>query len=137
MSVGSVRNNFANALQDNTITAEDAAKILSTRDRITEAPDSVGTFVDQDEYLAIKSLHQDIVSGKVKAESGVEGMLRGFVDAGPDSRLEKIGERAAGWGTAGALVGGIWNGGLGAPAGGAIGASFGAVYGLLTGITDD
>lgn len=87
MSVGKVSANINHALQNRSISTAEAEQITSKVDGWLSSPESVGTFVDKDEFQAISDLHKKVVKGEVSATPEAKSILKSFVDKGADSRL--------------------------------------------------
>ena len=102
MSLLKLQQNIADGTRNGKLNALETQKILSTKDHPTfsgtsdQNIDSIGGFVDADEYQAIKSLHNKVQSGEIRADEGSRAMLETFVDrGGPDSRIANAAARGA------------------------------------------
>ncbi len=94
MSLAKVQANIGEATADGHLSAQEAQKILSTKDRPVfggasdKNIDSLGDFIDADEFRVVSSLNQSVVDGRLSADSGAKALLDGFVQrGGPDSML--------------------------------------------------
>ncbi len=87
MSIKAVNANIAQATADNHVSEADAKKILSTKDGWLSSPESVGTFVDKDEFYTIKELNTKISNGSIQADPEAKALLNAFVEKGAGNRV--------------------------------------------------
>jgi len=141
MSVKRVSANILSGIVDNRLTKAETEKILSRKDELTKAPESVGSFVSGREHKLVSELLDSVKKGEIQADAESVQMLEEFVTQGPDNRFKHIiqggglAKTAAKYGAMGpAISAGIGGASLGFISGAFnVGIGFGVAYGAVTG----
>jgi hypothetical protein len=90
MSVKRISGQILSGMLDGKLTQAETEKILSRKDDVWKAPESVGTFVSKREHTLIHDLLDNVKSGEIQADAQSVQMLEDFVAQGPDSRFKHI-----------------------------------------------
>ena len=141
MSVKRISANILSGITDNRLTKAETEKILSRKDEMTKAPESVGSFVSGREHKLVSELLDSVKKGEIQADAESLQMLEKFVAQGPDNRFKHIVQggglstTAAKYGAMGpAITAGIGGASLGFLSGAFnVGIGFGLAYGAATG----